>query len=218
MDGTADLPRRTALTVFLEILRILLISRIGACFFWRVRIASLISRLIMVHPFDLLVHGGDDGFDLMEDLSAGGEIGAMECTEVFAQPVKGLEDRTQIKEPSSLGTFSQRPRLSLLDPCPSRFEEEGRLTDHFRARGVVGFLVVAKPGYKFPCGDPLFGDPACKGKSMCTVGARQRYQHPGSRPTGEVTGADELDPFLIEDIEQMKASGHPTGIFSQEPG
>lgn len=136
-----------------------------------------------MHPFDSLVHGREDGFDFVEDLSAAGEIGAMECTEVFLQPVKGSEDSIQIKEPSSLGTFSQRPRLPFFASQSSRFEKERGLSDHFLAGGVVGFLVVAKPGHNLPCGDPLFGDPACKAESMVTVDARQRYQHMGGHPS-----------------------------------
>jgi len=61
-------PRRTDLTVFLETLRILLMSRIGTSFSLRVIIASLVSSPIMtVPPFDLFLQYGEEGSGFMED-------------------------------------------------------------------------------------------------------------------------------------------------------
>ena len=53
---------------------------------------------------------------------------------------------------------------------------------------------------------------------MLGVGARQGDQHSGCRPTGDPTGSNELDPVLMEEIEELKAPGHPTGIFSKKSG
>ena len=103
-----------------------------------------------MHPFDLAAQCAKDGIDLTENFPAGSKIDAMEGPQILSQAAQILEDKTKSTEPFSFGTFFQGLRLLLLGPCPNCFEKEGGFTDQVLAGGMVGFLVVAKPGHQVP--------------------------------------------------------------------
>ena len=76
-------------------------------------------------------------------------------------------------------------------------------------------LIVAIPRLQSARRQRLFTQPCHQGLCRCTVGARQRHQHPARRPRRDHPGAHRLLHGLGQTAQERQTPIHPTGIPPQ---
>jgi len=126
-------------------------------------------------------------------------------------------DTLELRQP---GPFRSGPqRLVLLFPGLGLqgLTEQLRLTDHAFAFWPVGLLVMLEPARQLPGAQRFALQGSEQPLGMVAVGARQRGQHPGGRPSGQLAPADSDKQRLGQVLHQGQTAADPTDIPAALP-
>ena len=137
---------------------------------------------------------------------------------LLVESTQALSDTLQLRQPGPFRSRAQHFVRLLLGLGLQGLTEQARLSQHAFAFQAIGLLVMLVPAvqltgcqrFTVQAGDQRLG--------MFGVGARQRGQHPGGRPSGKLTAEDGAQYFFRQTLHQTQAPIDPTDISTNLPG